>query len=349
MPREKNLPSLGKSVAGQRAFLWTVVALSCLAVGYVAIEPLLQAKPRKPPKSRFTLSEIPFDGAQAYAYLEQLCDLGPRPSGSPAMTAQQNLIVAHFEQLGAQVEKQQFTGRDSASGELVDMANIIVRWHPKTTDRVLFCAHYDTRPFPDRDKDRPRGRFIGANDGASGTALLMELGRHMASLQGNCGVDFVLFDAEELVYDQDDPYFLGSEHFARDYADDPPAHSYRYGVLLDMVGDLDLELFIEKTGFANRQVRPLIDSLWKVADKLKVEEFVARPKHEVRDDHLPLNDIAKIPTCDVIDFDYEFWHTEQDTPDKCSDLSLAKVGWVVHEWLKAEVKRPRPSRRREPK
>ena len=328
----------------QRVTLWCVLAVSGLAVGYVLVEPLLQAKPREAGKSHYALDEIPFDGAAAFAYLEQLCALGPRKSGSPAMVEQQKLLVDHFESLGAQVERQEFQGRDSASGEMVDLTNIIVRWHPNTTDRVLLCAHYDTRPFPDLDKLRPQGRFVGANDGASGTALLMELGKHMPKLAGKCGVDFVLFDAEELVYRQQDPFFLGSEHFARDYAKNPPAHVYRWGVLLDMVGDRDLELYFEKNSFASPRVRPLVESIWDVAKRLKLKEFVPARRHEIRDDHLPLNNIAKIPACDVIDFDYEYWHTEQDTPDKCSDLSLAKVGWVIHEWLKAEVQRPAPSR-----
>src|SRR5262249_50733880 len=150
----------------------------------------------------------------------------------------------------------------------------------------------------------------------------------------------VLFDGEELVY-QDatafragDRYFLGSEYFARNYVQDPPRHHYRWGVLLDMVGDSDLKICYENNSLAWRDTRPLVQALWKKAHRLGVDEFVPQRGGEIRDDHLQLHDIAKIPTCDVIDFTYPHWHTEGDTPDKCSALSLAKVGWVIKEWLK---------------
>jgi Zn-dependent M28 family amino/carboxypeptidase len=166
----------------------------------------------------------------------------------------------------------------------------------------------------------------------------MELGRHMPALQGKVGVDFVLFDAEEFVFDeQGGKYFLGSEHFSTRYALDKGPQRYRYAVLLDMVGDADLQIFHEKNTMRRAMNRPLVESLWKTAQQLKVREFVPRAKYDVRDDHLALMDIAKIPSCDLIDFDYPYWHTTEDTPDKCSDLSLAKVGWVLHEWLKANV------------
>jgi glutaminyl-peptide cyclotransferase len=122
-----------------------------------------------------------------------------------------------------------------------------------------------------------------------------------------------------------------SQHIRRRDRDE--THRYRWGVLLDMVGDADLQIFQERHSVAWRDTRPLVDKIWGVAAGLGVREFVARPKHLVRDDHLNLRNIAGIPTCNIIDFDYPYWHTEQDLPDKCSALSLAKVGWVVHEWL----------------
>src|SRR5690606_29476607 len=147
--------------------------------------------------------------------------------------------------------------------------NLIIQWHPEARQRVLLCAHYDTRPLPDQDPDpdqRRRGTFLGANDGASGTALLMELGHHMADLKCNYGVDFVLFDGEELVYHPErDRYFLGSEYFARQYVSSPPKHRYRWGVLLDMVADKELHLYMEKHSYAWRDTRPLTNELWSIA------------------------------------------------------------------------------------
>ena len=111
-----------------------------------------------------------------------------------------------------------------------------------------------------------------------------------------------------------------------------------------MVGDADLQLYQERHSVSWRDTRPLVKEIWDTAARLGVKEFVARPKYLVRDDHLPLRNIAKIPTCDIIDFSYpvhpanRFWHTEADTPNKCSPLSLAKVGWVVSEWLKTATR-----------
>ena len=289
--------------------------------------------------SGLTLDEIPFNGRRSYEYLQQICELGKRVAGSPNMLRQQMLLREHFEGLGGQVEMQEFQARHPADDKPVTLANLIVRWHPDKAERILLCTHYDTRPFPDQDLQNPHGKFIGANDGASGVALLMELAEHMPKLKCNYGVDFVMFDAEELVINERfDPYFLGSKHFARQYVNEDLPFAYKYGVLLDMVADKDLQIFYEVNSF--QKARPLVQQIWQTAKELKVKEFIPRPKHEVRDDHLPLNDIAQIPTCDIIDFDYtrpglrqSFWHTEADVPANCSAESLAKVGWVLLTWL----------------
>jgi hypothetical protein len=294
-------------------------------------------------KGPLTLADIPFDGERAYEHLVAICKLGPRKSGSQAMLQQQAMLQEHFKSIGGQVERQEFTTTDPNDRTPVTMTNLIVRWHPERQQRILLCAHYDTRPFPDQDRQNPRGEFIGANDGASGTALLCELGRHMPQLESKYGVDFVLFDGEELVYSDRrdrDRYFMGSKYFAEQYVRNPPQHRYVGGVLLDMVGDADLQLYYEKNSLKWPDTRPMVRDIWSLADKLGVDEFIARPRHEIRDDHLPLRNTARIPTLDIIDFDYpkpggdSYWHTTQDTADKCSALSLAKVGWVLHEWLK---------------
>jgi glutaminyl-peptide cyclotransferase len=284
----------------------------------------------------------PFDGTQAYEYLKQVCALGPRPSGSEAMLQQQQLLTTHFAQLGGRVLHQDFEVRHPLDGTPVRMKNIVVEWHPERLERILLCAHYDTRPFPDQDRSRPRGVFVGANDGGSGVGLLMELGKHMKQLPGKLGVDFVLFDGEEFVFDENrdrDYYFVGSTHFAKSYVALPPEHRYRCGVLFDMVADAHLEIYQERNSL--KFAKSLVGEIWSTANRLNVEEFIRKPRHEVRDDHLPLNEIARIPTCDIIDFDYprpslrqSYWHTENDRPENCSAASLAKVGWVIHEWLK---------------
>lgn len=293
-------------------------------------------------------NENPLNAERAFGYLTQLCELGPRYSGSQGMRAQRLLLKKYFSGLGGHVREQSFFWKHPLTGERVPMTNLIIEWHPEKKERILLCAHYDTRPKPDNDPNprlRETGTFIGANDGASGVAVLMELAHLMPALDGKYGVDFVLFDGEELVYGSPDErqrgeYFAGSRMFAQDYRRDPPPHRYRWGVLLDMVGDADLQLYQEQYSMYWRDTRPLVQSIWSTAQGLGVEEFIARRRYAVRDDHLPLHDIARIPTCDIIDFDYPenpenvYWHSVQDLPDKCSGESLAKVGWVVYTWLK---------------
>lgn len=285
------------------------------------------------PVSNFKLEEIPFNGARAYDYLKQLCDIGPRPSGSEGMRRQQQLLEEHFTKLGGKVVYQRFRGPHPQTKQPVEMANMIVHWHPESRERVLLCAHYDTLPYPMLDPRNPRGRFVGANDNASGVAVLMELAHDIPKLKTKYGIDLLMIDAEEFIFTERDRYFLGSEYFARDYAESPPPYRYRWGVLLDMIGDKDLTLYQERNSLRWKDTRPLVEHIWSIAQRLQVREFIARPKYEIRDDHVMLHELGKISCIDIIDFDYPPWHTEADVPENCSPLSLAKVGWVVRTWL----------------
>ena len=323
--------------SGQTLLLATAITGSCLLAGYLLLFDRARAMPSGAAdgQSRLTLADIPFNGQRAYDYLNELCALGPRTSNSRGMQAQQQLLSAHFQKLGGKVRLQKFRIRHPEHGGAVPMANMIVEWHPERSERILLCTHYDTRPFPDQDPRNPRGTFLGANDGASGTALLMEMAHRMADLKGELGVDFVLFDAEEFVFqERRDPYFVGSEYFATEYASHRPAHPYRWGVLVDLVADANLQIYPDRHSMSWDDTRPLVEAIWGTAKRLGVREFVFNKRYEVLDDHLRLHDIAKIPCCDIIDFNYPAWHTQADTPERCSALSLAKVGWVLHEWLK---------------
>ena len=268
---------------------------------------------------------------RAFGYLEQVCRIGPRISGSDGMLRQQQLIIEHFQKFGCEIRAQAFDAAHPVNGQPVRMTNLIVSWNPRAKERVLLCCHYDTRPYPDRDFLRPRGTFIGANDGGSGVALFMELGHHLKQIQPTYGVDLVFFDGEELVYSDRDKYFLGSEYFATWYRDHPPEYRYVCGVLLDMVGGKRLRIYQERNSV--RLAGKVTQSVWDTAKQMRVKEFIPRVKHEVRDDHLPLNQIARIPTCDLIDFDYSAWHTTKDLPSACSGESLATVGNVLLQWL----------------
>ena len=331
-------------LAAPRRFI-PLVLRCCWALGVVILIALATWNGdmlawQRPAGMRLKPGDIPFNGERAFGYLKDLCAIGPRVSGTDGMRRQQAYLKAHFEKLGARVTLQEFKARHPLDGSQVPMANMIVEWQPDRKERILLCAHYDTRPFPDQDPIDRRGIFLGANDGASGAALLCELGHSMGELKTKYGVDFVLFDGEELVYDgARDPFFLGSEHFAREYVTRPPDHQYKCGVLLDMVGDAQLQIYREVNSMRTPPQRQLVNDIWGIARDLGVREFLFGQGHEIRDDHLALNDIAHIPSIDIIDFDYPnsrgpgFWHTTQDVPEKCSPASLAKVGWVLKTWL----------------
>lgn len=342
---------------GNRLFLGSLALIGVVVVGYLFVAQPSNGQGRlfrKPKKSTLTLEQIPFDGQAALEWVKKVCALGPRVSGSEGMKQQQKMLIAHFEELGGKVELQTFSVRHPLDGSPVPMTNIVVRWHPDRKERILLCAHYDTRPFPDRDPVDPKGVFLGANDGGSGVGVLAELGRHMPNFESKkLGVDFVLFDGEELVYDVNGQstgqYFLGSLWFAKTYAGEQKrAYKYRAAVLLDMVGDQFLDLYQERNGAIHwRDSRWIVKTIWDKASDLGVVEFIDRPWNtEILDDHIMLHKYGKIPACDIIDFKYrsrdgrtDYWHTRGDTPDKCSALSLAKVGWVLHEWLKDQGKR----------
>jgi hypothetical protein len=322
-------------------FVFIATVLLCGGAGLIVwlggwLEP---AGPRGQPPS---LNPIPtqYDADRVMNYMVKLCNFGPRPSGSPAMKAQQDYLQNFFVQRGAEVSFQRLETRHPEDGSAVPLANLIASWGPNRPKRFLLCAHYDTRPYPDQDRRNPKGTFIGANDGASGTAALMEISHQFASLPADIGVDIVLFDAEEFVWQQGrDDYFLGSGFFAESYKANPPAVPYQSGVLLDMIGDRELRIYYEQNSL--RYARDVTRGIWKTAQRLGVQAFVPRARHTISDDHLPINEIAKIPTTDLIDFDYprpgigapSYWHTENDIPANCSGESMAAVVWVVHQWI----------------
>lgn len=316
-----------------RISLLISLILFFLSVQFAVAAPAPPPKIQDPPLSQF-------DSDAAFEFLKQVCDIGPRPSVSRGMKKQQKLIRQHFEKLGGEVLFQPFTARNPHNGRKAKLHNIIVQFHPDRKKRLLICCHHDTRPFSDADPKNPRGAFIGANDGGSGVALLFELGKHMGSLDGTYGIDFIFFDGEEYVLQRKiDPMFLGSTHFANEYANGKFGWEYEYAILVDMVADKDLQIYFEgnSLGYADGLTR----SIWAVAQQLGVKEFMPTEEHKIRDDHLPLNEIARLRTCDIIDFDFPnpqtgniYWHTQKDTIENCSAESLGKVGSVVLEWLR---------------
>jgi peptidase M28-like protein len=284
---------------------------------------------------------IAFDKDRALGYIKQICALGTRISGSQGMAKQQELLKKQFEQHGAKVELQQFTARQRSQAQPVAMANLIARWNVESSRRIILCAHYDTRPLADqepnlRDQRKP---FLAANDGASGAALMMELAHHMKGLELAIGVDFVLFDGEEYIFDNraeesgGDVYFFGSEHFGREYTQARKAGKgpvYTGAVLLDLFAGKNPQFPIEANSAT--MAGELVEKIWKIADEVKAPAFINKYGSSVRDDHLALNR-ARIPAIDIIDFDYPHWHRLSDVPENCSGESMEQVARVLVVWM----------------
>ncbi|MDD4052500.1 MAG: M28 family peptidase [candidate division Zixibacteria bacterium] len=272
-----------------------------------------------------------FDGNRALTLLQQQVALGPRTPGSESWQAFQTMLRRLCDSLGIAGTTQVFTYNDYLTGNTISLANWIVSINPGERDRVLVAAHYDSRPRADRDPDSTRRNLPipGANDGASGSAMLMHLMELLSTHPPRIGVDLVFFDGEDYgPSGKLDQYLLGSTYFA--------AHSpnrYRYGILLDMIGDRDLRIYRE--GYSERYAWEIDDKVWKTAARLGATAFVDSVGTEVIDDHIPLVG-AGIPMIDIIDFDYPYWHTTADTPDKCSAASLEAVGRVVMEVIYGE-------------
>jgi hypothetical protein len=218
------------------------------------------------------------------------------------------------------------------------MTNLIVSWHPEKERRILFCTHYDTRPIADQEANPNNWRkpFVSANDGTAGAAMMMELGNHMKGLKGELGLDFVLFDGEEYIFEStqtggSDRYFFGSEHFADDYAKTRRTRKYRYdaGALMDLCHAKGTVLKVEVNSY--RSAPKVVEQIWSVANALGAKSFRYAPGPEVDDDHIALNRVG-IPTADLIDFSYPHWHKLTDTPDKISGDQMAEVAQVLATW-----------------
>jgi hypothetical protein len=329
-----------------------VAAVTCLGGGTwfasragwfgVAQQPSEEPGQPKRPRDQFAADRalpdpLPFDSQRAMGYLKQLCDIGPRLSGSAGMKKQQELLQKHFENLGGQVAFQRFTARQrSRPNDPVEMANLVVVWRPEAKNRVIFCGHYDTRPIADQeprrsDWDRP---FVSANDGTSTVAWLMELAHAMKDAPLNVGVDFVIFDGEEYVFDPSpggDRYFFGSEHFADEYRRTPPAHRYQAAVLLDLFAGKNAKFPRDRK--SNFHAGFVVDSIWATAAKLGVPAFDNElAPGEILDDHVALIRVG-IPAVDVIDFSYPHWHRLSDRPENCSPETMAQVARVLTVWV----------------
>lgn len=267
-----------------------------------------------------------FNAGNAFQHLEKQCEFGARVPGTNAHLKCRDYLVSVLHAYADRVMQQPFKAIVQQDNRSATCYNIIANFQSHKTQRVLLCAHWDTRPWADRDPDPANHNkpVPGANDGASGVAVLLEIARIIKISPPQYGVDIIFFDAEDFgSYGQNDTWALGSKQFAQNVVQN---YHPEFGILLDLIGDADQQLYIEEN--SNRYARKIVDRVWNVADEMGIVEFIPEVKFDVYDDHLSLLEIG-IPTVDIIDFDYKYWHTIADTPDKCSSKSLSNVGKVI--------------------
>ncbi|MBN2070652.1 MAG: M28 family peptidase [Candidatus Krumholzibacteriota bacterium] len=269
-----------------------------------------------------------FDADNAFDLLEQQCGIGPRFPGSPEHRMLQRYLASSLERYGANLSLQPFEGILS-SGDTLRLVNIIGNYNMKSGKRIMLGAHYDTRPVADMDPD-PANRDIpitGANDGASGVAVLLEIARLLGEHPPPVGVDIILFDGEDYgEAGKAEDFCLGSAYFASNTRGYMPFAA----IVIDMIGDSDL--VIRQEGFSRAAAPDLYEEIFAIADELGLRQFRREKGQMIIDDHLPLIQ-AGFRAVDLIDFDYDHWHTLEDTPDKCSRESLDAVGRVLIEFI----------------
>lgn len=257
------------------------------------------------------------------------CSFGTREPGSRGYEATKAYLVEEMKKHCENVRLQPFSHRWSVTGKSVAMANVIGEQNWKDAKiRILLLAHWDTRPTSDMDSsDHYHKPIMGANDGASGVAVLLELMRATKGrLPKDVGVMYLMTDGEDLGPELNE-MFLGARFFAKNM----PSPRPDYGILLDMVGDKNLRIPMEPN--SQRYAPTLLREFYLNAATIGLKDtFPMTMGPIIEDDHIPLNE-AGLPTIDLIDFDYPYWHTQQDTVDKCSPESLNKVGMAMESWL----------------
>jgi glutaminyl-peptide cyclotransferase len=270
-----------------------------------------------------------FDAQRAFADLQKQVSFGPRVPGTKGHLQCRDWLMAELEKYADRVELQTFTRM--VNGKSLRMYNIFAIFNENANKRIMLCAHWDTRPTADEELD-PANRkkpILGANDGASGVAVLLELARQFKVKRPQVGIIIALWDGEDYGPDINN-MLMGSRYFAKNMGKLRPT----YGILLDMVGDKDLQIYKEANSVY--AAPELVERVWRKAGELGYRKyFPDSVKYTIIDDHVPLIE-AGVPFIDLIDFDYPYWHTLQDTVDKCSPDSLRIVGEVVAAVVYAE-------------
>ena len=292
-----------------------------------------------------------FVADSAYLFCQQQCDFGPRTMNSQAHDDCGRWIMQKFASYGLTVTPQQ-TMLKGYDGTMLRSTNIIASYRPELTDRILLCAHWDSRPWADNDPDEANWHkpVLAANDGASGVAVMLEVARLLNpapadssrfTLRASLGVDFICFDAEDWGTpqwdsspDRGDTWALGAQYWAAN----PHVDGYkaRYGILLDMVGGQGAQFYQEQQSL--QYARSIVDKVWRASQVVGFGSFF--PMREgvgITDDHLPVNRVAKIPCIDIIPYYPDCaqssfgppWHTVDDDMDHIDRNTLQAVGQTL--------------------
>ena len=285
-----------------------------------------------------------FNSDTAYWFTEKQIQFGPRIPNSLAHKKTGDYLISRFKSYGATTTVQEFDAV-TFDGQKLFLRNIIASYFPEKTKRILIAAHWDTRPFADKDSQNKNATFDGANDGASGVAVLLEIARSLGMGKApEVGVDLILFDGEDWGEKNDiagripppegmDSWWcLGSQYWSKHKH--KPNYAAYYGILLDMVGAKNAHFFQEGNSldFAPK----IVEKVWGTASRLGYSSIFVRQKEgAIIDDHLYVNEIGKIPTIDIVHFDPgtgyfgDFHHTQKDNLSLISKETLGAVGNVL--------------------
>lgn len=289
-----------------------------------------------------------FNADSAYIYLQEQCDFGPRTMNSTAHDKCEKWIIQKFEQYGCKVTTQKAT-LNGYDGTPLRSTNIIASYNPEATTRIMFCAHWDCRPWADNDPDSTNWHkpIVAANDAASGVGVMIELARILKGSGLELGVDFICFDAEDYGtpqwFEGEDPgdtWALGAQYFANNL---PEGYAPRYGILLDMVGGVGAKFYRE--GMSMQYAPAIVKKVWNAARQVGYGSYF--PKDDggmITDDHIPVNQTANIPCIDIIPYYPDCaqssfgptWHTIADNMDNIDKNTLKAVGQTMVQVLFTE-------------
>ena len=271
-------------------------------------------------------SPVEFNGRTALTYIQRQMSFGPRIPNKPGHQQEADWLLTELRARADTVIVQEITHR-LRNGEVLHLRNFFARFRPEATERVLFLAHWDTRPMADKSANLAQQRMPvpGANDGASGVAVLLGVADALKARPPANGVDLLFVDGEDYGdFADTSDVLIGSRWFA---AHQPPGYQPLFAVLFDMVGDKDLQIYQEGQSVAFAP--EVVQRVWQVAAERGHErQFIPRAGQTLIDDHVSLQK-AGIHAIDVVDFDYPYWHTTEDTIDKVSAESLQIVGDVA--------------------